>query len=139
LRQQFNSKRYNIVLENICSHFPVATAADEVKVERAVPCALLDSGGEAANIWHRPAERPIHLQKIARRKNFVPFAASSSAKSELCLRHWIEHSRSEGGTRSPLRVAKFRRRSRTYLASSGGAADPPSKIARLTNSALSAI
>jgi hypothetical protein len=43
----------------------------------------------------------------------------------------FEDPRSEGGTRSPLRVAKFGRRSRTYLASSGGAADPPSKVARL--------
>ncbi len=38
-------------------------STDEGKVERAVPCALLNSGGEAAIIWHRPAEQPIHLQK----------------------------------------------------------------------------
>jgi hypothetical protein len=48
LRQQFNSKRYNIVSKGLSSHCLVAPAADEVKVERAVPCALLNSGGEAA-------------------------------------------------------------------------------------------
>jgi hypothetical protein len=71
LRQQFNSKRYNIVL-----------------------------------------------------KNLFTFPSGYGAR------------RSEGGTRSPLRVDKFRRRSRTYLASPGGAADPPLKIARLMSSAL---
>ena len=62
----------------------------------------------------------------------MPFAILLGVKSKLCSRHWIEQSRSKGGMRSPSRVAKFRRRSRTYLASSPKAlgADPPSKIAR---------
>ena len=35
------------------------------------------------------------------------FAISLEAKSKLCLRRWIEHPRREGGTCSPLRVAKI--------------------------------
>jgi hypothetical protein len=48
--------------------------------------------------WDIPDPKPLP------RKNFAPFAISLEAKSKLCSRHWIEHLRSEGGTRSPLRV-----------------------------------
>jgi hypothetical protein len=113
LRQQFNSKRYNIVSKNLSSHCLAAPAADlsehprseggtrsplrVAKIQAAKPHLFGIAAGRAAD----------PPSKMARRRNFAPFVTSSSAKEKLCLRRWSEHSRSEGGTRSPLRVAKI--------------------------------